>query len=42
LVLPFIVTFLAMDVILATLACMLERDLILRATKGAWARARSR
>jgi cellulose synthase/poly-beta-1,6-N-acetylglucosamine synthase-like glycosyltransferase/peptidoglycan/xylan/chitin deacetylase (PgdA/CDA1 family)/spore germination protein YaaH len=30
-VLPFIVTFLAMDVILATLACLLERDPIVRA-----------
>jgi peptidoglycan-N-acetylglucosamine deacetylase len=30
-VLPFIVTFLAMDVILATLACILEREPILRA-----------
>ena len=30
-VLPFIVTFLAMDVLLATLACILERDPILRA-----------
>ncbi len=29
--LPFIVTFLAMDVILATLACILERESILRA-----------
>jgi cellulose synthase/poly-beta-1,6-N-acetylglucosamine synthase-like glycosyltransferase/peptidoglycan/xylan/chitin deacetylase (PgdA/CDA1 family)/spore germination protein YaaH len=30
-VLPFIITFLAMDVILATLACILEREPILRA-----------
>jgi peptidoglycan-N-acetylglucosamine deacetylase len=30
-VLPFIVTFLAMDIILATLACMLEREPIVRA-----------
>lgn len=30
-VLPFVVTFLAMDVILATLACILEREPILRA-----------
>jgi cellulose synthase/poly-beta-1,6-N-acetylglucosamine synthase-like glycosyltransferase/peptidoglycan/xylan/chitin deacetylase (PgdA/CDA1 family)/spore germination protein YaaH len=30
-VLPFIVTFLAMDVILATLACILEREPIVRA-----------
>jgi cellulose synthase/poly-beta-1,6-N-acetylglucosamine synthase-like glycosyltransferase len=30
-VLPFIIIFLAMDVILATLACMLERDPIVRA-----------
>lgn len=30
-VLPFVVTFLAMDVILATLACILERDPIIRA-----------
>ncbi len=30
-VLPFVVTFLAMDVILATLACILERESILRA-----------
>jgi len=30
-VLPFIITFLAMDVILATLACMLEREPIARA-----------
>ena len=29
-VLPFIVTFLAMDVTLATLACMVERDPIVR------------
>jgi cellulose synthase/poly-beta-1,6-N-acetylglucosamine synthase-like glycosyltransferase/peptidoglycan/xylan/chitin deacetylase (PgdA/CDA1 family)/spore germination protein YaaH len=30
-VLPFIITFLAMDVLLATLACILEREPILRA-----------
>jgi peptidoglycan-N-acetylglucosamine deacetylase len=30
-VLPFVITFLAMDVILATLACILERESILRA-----------
>jgi cellulose synthase/poly-beta-1,6-N-acetylglucosamine synthase-like glycosyltransferase/peptidoglycan/xylan/chitin deacetylase (PgdA/CDA1 family)/spore germination protein YaaH len=30
-VLPFIITFLAMDVILATLACLLEREPIIRA-----------
>ncbi|MDB6148115.1 MAG: polysaccharide deacetylase, partial [Spartobacteria bacterium] len=30
-VLPFVITFLAMDVILATLACILERENILRA-----------
>jgi peptidoglycan-N-acetylglucosamine deacetylase len=30
-VLPFIITFLAMDVILATLACLLEREPIVRA-----------
>ena len=30
-VLPFVITFLAMDVILATLACILEREPILRA-----------
>ncbi len=30
-VLPFVVTFLAMDVILATLACLLEREPLLRA-----------
>src|SRR4051794_769300 len=29
--LPFVIIFLAMDVILATLACILERDPILRA-----------
>jgi len=34
LVLPFIVTILAMDVILATLACMLERDLIVRTRRS--------
>ena len=32
--LPFIVTILAMDVILATLACMLERDLIVRTCRS--------
>jgi len=30
-VLPFVITFLAMDVLLATLACMLEREPIVRA-----------
>jgi len=30
-VMPFVITFLAMDVILATLACLLEREPILRA-----------
>jgi len=30
-VLPFVITFLAMDVILATLACILEREPVLRA-----------
>jgi peptidoglycan-N-acetylglucosamine deacetylase len=30
-VLPFVITFLAMDVLLATLACMLERESIVRA-----------
>ena len=30
-VLPFVITFLAMDVLLATLACMLEREPIMRA-----------
>ncbi|MEP6936452.1 MAG: glycosyltransferase [Chthoniobacterales bacterium] len=30
-VLPFVITFLAMDVILATLACILERENVLRA-----------
>ena len=30
-VLPFVITFLAMDVLLATLACILEREPILRA-----------
>jgi cellulose synthase/poly-beta-1,6-N-acetylglucosamine synthase-like glycosyltransferase len=30
-VLPFVVTFLAMDVILATMACILERESVLRA-----------
>ena len=30
-VMPFVITFLAMDVILATLACILERDPIVRA-----------
>jgi cellulose synthase/poly-beta-1,6-N-acetylglucosamine synthase-like glycosyltransferase/peptidoglycan/xylan/chitin deacetylase (PgdA/CDA1 family)/spore germination protein YaaH len=30
-VLPFVITFLAMDVVLATLACILEREPILRA-----------
>ena len=30
-VLPFVITFLAMDVILATLACLLEREPIIRA-----------
>ena len=30
-VLPFVITFLAMDVILATLACVLERESILHA-----------
>ena len=30
-VLPFVITFLAMDVILATMACILERESVLRA-----------
>jgi len=30
-VLPFVITFLAMDVLLATLACILEREPITRA-----------
>src|SRR5438094_5499162 len=32
-VLPFVITFLAMDVLLATLACLLERESILRACR---------